>query len=428
MTFGVDEYGAEPYAGYPFSGRPGVVFPLLQFEEAFTTRPLAESPAWVDLGMESLREFAVTHNGRSSQLDRPSNGSSSALVDVTDDRSLDATNTSSPYAPNVLPNRRVRLRIVVDGVTYPVFEHFANAHNMQYDLDRYDEALCALPSSDGFKLLNRAPLTGLAPRPKERAHVRVGAVLDWVGWPVSRRLISSARTVLSAENISDRSALEALLQIDDTECGRTRVDQAGNFVFLSRQDLNSAPRQTTPQATFSDSGAPGTIPYESIVVENSETWIRNIVRITHPSEPEIVVSDADSVDEYGPIEYSRQVRDVTAAARRATGEHFLAEFKDPKTRALGVSVLTSDTPSGFESGMFAQVAVLEVGDRVAVERLIPPGGGDPFVQECFIESKSDAAVQGELEWSTQFGFSYAPPVAATSKWDVGKWDAAKWGW
>ena len=183
---------------------------------------------------------------------------------------------------------------------------------------------------------------------------------------------------MSPEDISDRTALAALRQIDDTECGRIRIDQSGHFVFQSRIDVQSAERQTVSQATFSDSGVEGTIPYESLVLETSETMIRNIVRITHPTEPDIVVSDAASILEHGPTEYTREVRDVTAAARRATGEHFLALYKDPRTRVLGFSVRTSYPAPGFPTGMYARMATLEVGDRVTVERLLAPGGGGEF--------------------------------------------------
>lgn len=426
-VLGEDTLGGLLWGAVPPTGDVGVRFPLMLLEEAFPSEPLAETPVFLDLAAnQRLLAFFATQNQRSAQLDRPSVGSSDYTCDSREDRDLDATNPDSPYAPNITPNRRVRLRIVHDGVVHPIHEGFANKHNMRYAKPR--DAFCDLNASDAFKILATTSLASMPARPKERADLRVTAILDWVGWPMSRRAISRARTILIAEDISDRKALEALLQIDDTECGRLTVDAAGNLVFLSRIDLFSAERQTVSQATFSDSGVAGTIPYDDpIVVDASETTIRNIVEITCPGKEPIVLVDEASREQYGPKSYQREVRDVTEAARRATAEHFLVEFKDMQKRVLGLTVNTSDYPPGFETGLYGQMARLRIGDRVTFEQHHPVGG-EPFAQDCFIESKADSAAVEDKVWTTTLGLSYAPPFVSAGKWGSGQWGTAKWGW
>lgn len=427
-SLGVDVLGEDTLGGLPYGAAPsttGVLFPLLLIEEAFTTDPLAETPAFVDLGADNMLVFTATQNTRSSQLDAPSVGSFDATFDGRFNRDLDPTNPDSPYAPNVAaPNRRGRLRIIADGVTYPICEWFANKNIPRFS--KPANAFFDLSASDAFKILATTSLTGMPARPKERADVRVTAILDWVGWPMSRRLISRARTILIPEDISDRNALDALVQLDATECGRLTVDQSGNVVFLSRGDMNSATRQTVSQATFSDSGVAGTIPYDDPQIDPSDDMVRNIIEISCPGKDTITLEDAASRAFYGPKSFKREVRDFTESARHATAEHFLAAFKDKHDTVLGLTVLTSDYPPGFETGLFAKVAQLRVGDRVTFEQVL--GRDTPFVQECFIESKVDSAAIETKLWSTSLGFSYAPPVVSRGKWGSAPWGSGKWGW
>lgn len=433
-ALGVAELGVEPIAGYPYAGGPNHSwFPLLLLEEAFTTEAFAESPNFVDIGIGSVRAFS-TRRGRSSDLDRPAAGSSRFTVDVRD-RVLDPANTASPYYPNIVPNRRVRLRALADGVTWPIFEGFADAHNVTYEIPR--DAVCELPCTDGFKLLARAKLTTFGARPIEKTSARVAAILDHVGWPASRRSISTGSAIVAASADSgdngpyrDMSALDAILDLDGTENGRTVVDAAGVFTFLSRQDMNSSARQTTAQAVLSDTGAAGTIPYSSIEFENSETLLYNSVTVSaHDGDvlDEQLVEDADSIDEHGLLSYGRSVWDATESAMRATAEWILESHKDPMTRVLGVTVPTSRSTATYTTGLYSTVFALRLGDRVTVVRT-PPGGGSAISQDCWVESIAHRANATQRSWTTQFGFAYAPPAVAYGKWGTAKWNQSKWAY
>lgn len=426
-AYGSAAYGTVPYAGYPWSPPPGS-FPLLLLEGAFFNDPLDENPTWFGVDVADLDEFDVTQCGRSTFIDPPAAGSTAFVYDVTRNRDLDPTNPASPYAANLKENCRFRFRMIHDGVTWPICETYTNTLSVPYRTDQRFEAYVDLDLSDGFKILANTPLTGMAPRPKERADLRVAAILNHAGWPLSRRLISTGRTILSAEDISPLSALDALLTIDNTECGRLGVDPAGVLTFLSRRDLTSATRQTTSQATFSDSGVSGTIPYTALAPERSGKLVRTVVEATHPTEPTITVDSGSRLK----IKYSREVRDATAAARRATAKHFLAALGSSHLEVPGISVSAEDTPPGYPTGLFGKMASLRVGDRVTVERLSPPAGGAALTQDCFIETKRDHAVRGDHTWQVELGFSYAAPVVTGDKWGpgFGKWGPghAKWGW
>lgn len=426
-SYGVEAYGVDSYGGYTDFVAPtptGLVFPTLLLQEAFRTNPLATRPAWDSVDIDDLRTFDVLQNGRTSQLDRPSAGSANFDIDISRTRDVDPLNPASPHAPNVVPGNRIRFRFSWLGSVFPMFDGFVNAHNPRYEMP--NDAFCAIPAGDMFKILARTALAGMPERPRERTDYRVKAILNFVGIRTNRRRVGRCRTFVEAEDISDRTALEALMQLDDTEVGRMTVDPDGTFVFLSRRDMQQATRQTTPQAVFSDSLVSGTIPYQTITLENSDTLIRNIIEITSPFADPVVAIDEASRDRYGPNSYPREVRDIAPAARRATAEHFLLANSQPMTRVLGVTVLVSDTPAGYPHGLFGAMGSLRVGDRVTVERTKIPGGGATFSQDCFIESKSDTASQVDKTWTCALGLSFAPPVVEGGRWGSGEWGSAKW--
>lgn len=438
--YGTTFFGEETYAGEPSSVTPvftGTHFPELLLEEAFTTVPLASSPMFVDLGQNVLRSFN-TRVGKSSDLDRPAAGTGRFLLDVRD-RELDPANADGPYWPNIIPNRRVRMRAIVDGVTLPVFEGFADAHNVSYAIP--SDAVVDLPATDAFKLFARATLTAFGARPMERSSARLTAILDAYGWPASRRSISTGRAVVAATGDSgdnghyrNMSVLDAILEIDATEVGRTFVDADGTLVFLSRDDIQTATRQATSQVTFGDNILGGEIPYQSIEFENSETLLRNKVEVSHSGVDAnesgdlgpVVVQDDTSIDEHGELSYSRSVMDAAEASMTATAEWFLDLYKDPLTRVLGVTVPTSRPTSTYPTGLYAPMLGLRQGDRVTVVRR-PPGGGDPIEQDCYVESIRHKANAPQRVWVSEFGFSFAPTPRVFGRWGVALWGRGKWG-
>jgi hypothetical protein len=81
----------------------------LRFEVAFTTDPDATTPAWVDLSSRVHVPSGLTVNrGRENEFDKVAAGRLTLSVENTDG-ALTPDNTSSPYYPNVLPQKRCRL-------------------------------------------------------------------------------------------------------------------------------------------------------------------------------------------------------------------------------------------------------------------------------------------------------------------------------
>ncbi|HVW33469.1 MAG TPA: LamG domain-containing protein [Acidimicrobiia bacterium] len=62
----------------------------------------------------------------------------------------------APHWPDVKPMRRVRLTATWDGTDYPVFSHFADSWDQDYDPPNV--ATATLKATDGFKVLNKKQL------------------------------------------------------------------------------------------------------------------------------------------------------------------------------------------------------------------------------------------------------------------------------
>lgn len=120
---------------------------LVTVEVAFATDPGA-APTWTDIS-GYLREITITR-GRQRELDQFSAGRA-VIVLANEDRRFDPAYASSPYSPNVIPMRRVRVRVTYNGVTYDLFSGFADGWGQTYQHPQ--EARCTLSATDAFAFL-----------------------------------------------------------------------------------------------------------------------------------------------------------------------------------------------------------------------------------------------------------------------------------
>lgn len=313
------------------------------------------------------------------------------------------------------------------GVGGYVFSGFVDAHNVSYR--GANDAVATIPATDRFKLLARQKLTGTVARPQENTHTRIAEVLSQAGLEFQYDSTAGA-AIMQAEDVSGSTVLETVLSAVDTEgpAARLFVDKDGCLKFVSRRANNEDPPYTTAQFTFSDSGDPGVIPYSSIEFENSDTLLFNDAEIDHPTFGVASVVDTAARDEYGLLTYERTVRDAAPAAQHATAEAVVAQYKDPKTRVLSVTVPTSrESVNGFNS-LIGPVLAVQLGMRVIVQRTAPPGGGDPISQECYVVSQSHSCDASTRQWTTTFGFAAAADVSSYAQFDAGQFDVDAFGY
>lgn len=151
MTYGVYSTGVEDYGSTPvWAGSTPV--PLVAVEAAFTTNP-GSTPVWVNLG-ERVKAFTV-HRGRADELSTFNAGQATITLN-NEDRAFDPNYTASPYYPNVIPMRRIRIRATYAAVTYDVFNGYVTNWQQQYSPPQDADAV--VECSDAFKVLGNVVL------------------------------------------------------------------------------------------------------------------------------------------------------------------------------------------------------------------------------------------------------------------------------
>lgn len=144
MRFGIDDFYSDTYSDL-YGGVAGTVY--LYCEVAFDTDP-AETPVWTDIS-SYVRSGSISR-GRQRETDRYKAGTCSLTLDNRD-RRFDPEYASSPYSPNVLPMKRIRLRVNYLGVDYDLFTGYVDGWPQSY-LNPHD-GYVDVTATDAFKVL-----------------------------------------------------------------------------------------------------------------------------------------------------------------------------------------------------------------------------------------------------------------------------------
>lgn len=148
MTYGAVEYAGAVYGGPEAAAASAGLAPAVAVEVAFGSNPGDTGQLWTDIS-DYLLEIS-TRRGRSTELDRCPAGTAQIIL-ANEDRRFDPTHTGSPYSPNVVPMRRARIRGTYAGVTYDIFNGYADGWQQSYQ--HPSVAACELSLIDAFEVL-----------------------------------------------------------------------------------------------------------------------------------------------------------------------------------------------------------------------------------------------------------------------------------
>jgi hypothetical protein len=349
--------------------------PTFTAEVAFTTNPAA-TPSWTAVSSYSMG-FG-TKRGRQKELDRIDAGTG-AVRFRNEDRRFDPTHSGSPYSPNVLPMRRLRLSATHNAVTYRLFSGFVEAWPQTWEGPEvgYSE----VNVTDAFLPLSKADVGENTTWPREFSGERITRILDEAGWPAGDRAIDTGFSEIAEVTFAlgaGVTALDAIRQVADAELGIFFVNGSGVATFHDRHHRRDA-AYLTSQATFGDALSGG-LPYRSVVLDTDADRIWNDIQVTATGGETQRAEDATSQTTYLRRTMARQVslaRDTESADQ---AEYLLAQYKDPKNRFAAITV----TP-GTTDALWVQALGRELGDHITVQRH-PQGVGSMITQECSIEA------------------------------------------
>jgi hypothetical protein len=253
----------------------------------------SETPALVVDLSDVTRQITITR-GRSIQQDTYQAGT--ATVRVYDPNSyFSPQNTSSPYYPNVVPLRKLRVSATADGITHWLFSGYTTDYKYSYDQAEnmgYVDIIC----SDAFRLFNMAQIATVdGATAGQTTGTRIGKILDTMQFPNSLRQIATGSTTCQADPATVRSGLDALKNAEFTEMGALYVNADGALVFKSRDEVVGSLGETPIE--FNQTTG---IPYANLQFALDDKLIINNADFTRVGGTTQVVQNSASIEKYFP--------------------------------------------------------------------------------------------------------------------------------
>ncbi|HEU4327457.1 MAG TPA: hypothetical protein VFS21_30240 [Roseiflexaceae bacterium] len=346
--------------------------PALKVEIAFTSNPLATTPTWVDVTAD-VRERVSIRRGRQTERDRIEAGTATLTLDNRT-RKYDSTNTGSPYNGYILPMRPIRIRATWGGITYGLFRGYVAAWSPVEPGGQ--DAVVNLRCVDAFTYFSQAPLT--LNRSQELGNVRIGAILDALGWPAADRAISTAKSTLQSIVDGDASALQHLQNVADSENGLLFIDAQGRVAF---QDRHYRLRTSSPAVTIGNNPGTGELPFHDVEIINDDSNIWNEIKVSYTNGTTITVSDATSQLRFfrRTLPISRpHIITAEEARDHANWQLLQRAYPDIRFNQLVLNGHLSDAAWPHLLGR-------EISDRIAMVHR-PPGGGPSIQRDLHVEA------------------------------------------
>lgn len=364
--------------------------PSVTFQVAFASQPGDATYDWTTVP----GSMDITYGrGAPNEYGQPETGQSDIeLSDAASD--MDPANADGAYYPNVKRNKPTRALLTINGVNYPLFQHFIErlprAQRVGSSWTR--RTVLGVDAFGGFALASLRTLvfpgggdppiiTGVS-YSSETSGARWESVLDTINWDAARRNIDTGNSTLAAYTTGDDTnvkALTHLLDVVTNENGLGFMDAEGNARFIERHAFIT---DTTVLATFADDESieegswPTAIRYTELQPESTD--VVNDYTGSREGGSIMTSSDEPSIDDYGQRSESLSFLLTTDNDVQDALDWKLSRTKNPLERIDGIKVMP-----GLDADKWVTLLGLEVGSRVSVVEW-PPGYAAPVEREFII--------------------------------------------
>jgi len=235
-----------------------------------------------------------TKRGRNALSDQFQTGTLSLRI-VDQNGDFNPQNPSSPYYTYLTPMKKVQITATYSSVTYPIFTGYITSYVTTYPREAEDVAYTTIQAVDAFRLAFNAQIsTVTGTSAAQLSGARINNILDEIDWPATMRDIDTGLTTLQNDPGTNRTALQAMQTVADSEYGALYVDEDGHFVFQDRA-VTAGSIGNTP-TVFNDNGTG--IAYADAQWILNDVLIFNKATITRLSGTAQVATDQDSIDKY----------------------------------------------------------------------------------------------------------------------------------
>ena len=276
-----------------FSTGPSFAQAFILDQGQLDVNALADSAAVIVDVSDQINRIE-TKRGRNAFIDQFQTGTLTLRI-VDQNGDFNPQNPSSPYFTYLTPMKKVQITATYNSVTYPIFSGFITSYVTTYPREAEDVAYTTIQAVDAFRLAYNAQIsTVTSATAGQLSGTRINKILDQIDWPASMRDIDAGLTTLQADPGTNRTALQAMTTVADSEYGALYVDEAGSFVFQDRAVTAGSIGGTS--TVFNDDGTG--IPYADAQWILNDVLIFNKATITRAGgSPQVALNQA-SIDKY----------------------------------------------------------------------------------------------------------------------------------
>jgi hypothetical protein len=349
-----------------FSTGPSFAQAMILDEGQLDVNILSDSTA-VIVDVSNQVNRIETNRGRTALSDEFQTGS--LTLRITDQNGdFNPQNVSGPYYNLLTPMKKVKITATYGSVTYPIFAGYITSYVTTYPDDGEGVAITTIQAVDAFRLAQLAQISTVAGASAgELSGARVNDILDQISWPASQRDIDAGLTTLQADPGTNRTALQALFTVANSEYGAIYVDADNNFVFQDR-GVTAGSIGGTP-TVFADDG--------SGISYFDATWILNDVLVFNKAtitraggSPQVALNQA-SIDKY--FLHSYFLDNLLMQSDAVALDYAQAYIASRQETSIRVDAIVLDlyTPS-YNSGIIAALD-LDFFDPITVKTTQPGG-------------------------------------------------------
>lgn len=385
---------------------------------AFDTDPLDAVPVWTEVDALELH----TKRGRQFALGRMEAGTATLVIPNSDGKFW--PDKPGPYFGMIDSGKAISIQKVYNGVTYPIYTGFIDSWEAGWAEGKAVPTM-KLECSDFLAFLAGYSINhaGFA---EELSGVRVGKVLDVIGWPAGTAVTdfwllgdavfsllgtttylagtvgSGTATVAATGAMVNVNALSHLYEVQDAERGILFMGADGTVQFHDRyyRFYNSS----IPAASFGGVN----LDFIQFTPIREKRRIQNIVRVNRTGGTEQEATDAASVTRYGPRVLPLTLILATDPACLGVAQYILAVSKDGRTEIPSIVLMPDKDPTN----LYPVALGLDISERVNVAY-----AEASIDMDCYIEGVRHDYTCREDIWRTTWQLS---PADAFIFWRLGE--------
>ena len=396
-----------------FSSGPSFGYPFILDSAGFgilDTNILADGPLdLVDITPQVRR--VTTRRGRNRLLSQFEAGTATVVLNDPNSN-FNPQNSSSPYYGKLFPLRKIRIyaETTLSGnpATVNIFSGYINSFDTSFYQGTTSDATVTLQCVDGFRLLANVS-TEVPPIPGatsgQLSGARIETLLDFADFPTSLMLLNPGESQMQVDPGGNRSVLQAIQTIENSEFGAFFMGRDGRATFLDRNTISILADNIVSEYTDTNPLPAGKFPYAQVDFAYDDQQILNDVAVQALGGPVYVATDAASILKYSYKSANRNellMLDTSEAEDQA--KMIVATRKDADIRIDSMQLnLNSDVS---ELNTFNNLR-LDLFTTVKITKAMP--GGSSITKEVFVQGVTHDVTP--LTWNTTV-FTAEPIIQA----------------